>query len=266
MWWGWERKGKGLKKEGGDSNGGGGKKGWWSEMVAGDQDNVFDVFRASALFPGCSPGADDTPRCYWSVKHDVFYYSNEMADPDSLDWKKIKKEIHIVNGLPDNTYSLVFRCQSKDDDLGEHQLLVGQEYYWKFHVNFFKTTLFFCHFYWGDQDNVFDVFRASTPFPDCSPAADDTPRCYWKKNTSKNNGIRVIALCKYRKKMYITCDLKKNKVLVAFYHPLCIKREATTWPAPVHGCRWLSIILTTPEIDLKSTKSTTRLSLIKRFA
>ncbi|KAM7462282.1 hypothetical protein LguiA_030403 [Lonicera macranthoides] len=197
-----------------------------------------------------------------------------------------KKEIHIVNGLPDNTYSLVFRCQSKDDDLGEHQLLVGQEYYWKFRVNFFKTTLFFCHFYWGDQDNVFDVFRASTPFPDCSPAADDTPRCYWlvkddgfyysnemrnyasyiitgKKNTSKNNGIRVIALRKYRKKMYITCDLKKNKVLVAFYHPLCIKREATTWPAPVHGCRWLSIILTTPEIDLRSTRSTTRLSLIK---
>ncbi|KAM7462284.1 hypothetical protein LguiA_030405 [Lonicera macranthoides] len=87
--------------------------------------------------------------------------------------------VHIVNGLPDNTWWLVFRCQSKDDDLGYHQLLVGQEYYWKFRVNFFRTTLFFCHFYWENKDKIFNVFKASTAFPDCSPVHDDPPRCFW---------------------------------------------------------------------------------------
>ncbi|KAM7466301.1 hypothetical protein LguiB_013863 [Lonicera macranthoides] len=90
-----------------------------------------------------------------------------------------KTEVHIVNGLPVNTWWLVFRCQSKDDDLGYQKLLVGQEYYWKFRVNLFGTTLFFCHFYWGDKDKVFDVFKASTHIPDCSPVDEDIPRCYW---------------------------------------------------------------------------------------
>lgn len=87
-------------------------------------------------------------------------------------------EVHIVNGLPDNTNSLLFRCQSKDDDLGYKTLLVGGDYYWTFHVNYLVSTLFFCHFYWQNKDLSFDVFNAKHHFPDCH-RADDVHLCYW---------------------------------------------------------------------------------------
>ena len=90
-----------------------------------------------------------------------------------------KGEVHIVNGLAGNTHSLKFRCQSKDDDLGYHTLLAGQEYYWKFRVNFFETTLFFCHFYWQGQDTSFDVIDAENDYPNCDPVGGNVYKCYW---------------------------------------------------------------------------------------
>ncbi|KAM7462271.1 hypothetical protein LguiA_030392 [Lonicera macranthoides] len=89
-----------------------------------------------------------------------------------------KYEVHIVNGLPDNTNLLEFRCQSKDDDLGYHTLLVGEEFYWKFRDNFFGRTLFFCHFYWQDKDKAFDVYNSHIY---CQTLGNHggTPKCYW---------------------------------------------------------------------------------------
>ncbi|KAM7461928.1 hypothetical protein LguiA_030049 [Lonicera macranthoides] len=87
-------------------------------------------------------------------------------------------EVHIVNGLPNNTNSLKLRCQSKDDDFGYHTLLVGQEFYWKFRVNFFETTLYFCHFYWKSEDTSFDVFEAEHGYPDCD-VSKEVSKCYW---------------------------------------------------------------------------------------
>jgi len=84
-----------------------------------------------------------------------------------------KHEVHIVNGLPDNTNMLEFRCQSKDNDLGYHTLLVGEEYYWKFRENFFGKTLFFCHFYWQGKEKAFDVYNKDTY------CLGPTPKCYW---------------------------------------------------------------------------------------
>lgn len=43
-------------------------------------------------------------------------------------------------------YLLGVHCKSKDDDLGFHILKKGELYGWKFHVNFMKSTLYFCGF------------------------------------------------------------------------------------------------------------------------
>ncbi|KAM7519421.1 hypothetical protein LguiB_018383 [Lonicera macranthoides] len=91
-----------------------------------------------------------------------------------------EKEVHIVNGLPDNTHSLIIRCQSKDDDLGYHTLLVGQEFFWHFHDNLWGTTLFFCHFWWqGIMDRSFDVYDYKHKNPPCANNKEEFQACYW---------------------------------------------------------------------------------------
>ena len=88
--------------------------------------------------------------------------------------------VHIINGLPSNNNPLNFRCQSKDDDLGYHTLLVGEEYYWEFHLNFFiPNTLFFCHFYWQSKDKSFDVFDGLMKFPSCNHPSLHDIKCFW---------------------------------------------------------------------------------------
>ncbi|KAM7466270.1 hypothetical protein LguiB_013832 [Lonicera macranthoides] len=77
-------------------------------------------------------------------------------------------EIHIVNGFSNNSCPLRCRCQSKDTDFGYHELLRGEEFYWKFHNHVFEKTLYFCHFYWGNMDKVFDVFNDRKAFPSCA--------------------------------------------------------------------------------------------------
>ena len=90
------------------------------------------------------------------------------------------KEVHIVNGLPDNTHSLVVRCQSKDDDFGYHTLLLGQEFSWKFHINIFGRTLYFCHFWLqGIKDRSFDVYDDWNEKPHCADNLNDIKTCYW---------------------------------------------------------------------------------------
>ena len=69
-------------------------------------------------------------------------------------------QIRITNGLPNTPSPLRFRCQSKDEDLGTHTLSSGQEFSWKFTYNYLnRSTLYFCHFYWGDMDKSFDVYN-----------------------------------------------------------------------------------------------------------
>ncbi|KAK9690044.1 hypothetical protein RND81_09G100600 [Saponaria officinalis] len=70
-------------------------------------------------------------------------------------------EVHISNGLQPGKKPVTLRCQSGDDDLGTHTLYRGQTMNWGFAVNFWGTTLYFCHFYWEDKNIAFDVFKAS---------------------------------------------------------------------------------------------------------
>ncbi|KAK9690047.1 hypothetical protein RND81_09G100900 [Saponaria officinalis] len=69
-------------------------------------------------------------------------------------------EVHISNGLGPGQPPVRLRCQSKSDDFGTRILQRGQTMNWGFAVNFWGTTLYFCHFYWKDQQISFDVFRA----------------------------------------------------------------------------------------------------------
>jgi len=56
----------------------------------------------------------------------------------------IKWHVYVVNEL-NNKQSLLVHCQSKDDDLGSHQLSQGGNFTWTFRVNFSHSTLFWCH-------------------------------------------------------------------------------------------------------------------------
>lgn len=82
--------------------------------------------------------------------------------------------VYIGNKLPANSAPLTVRCQSKDDDLGNHTIPVGKNYNWSFCNTFLGSTLFFCHFYWGSKEVVFDAFNRTL----VSICADQ--KCYWE--------------------------------------------------------------------------------------
>ncbi|KAM7466286.1 hypothetical protein LguiB_013848 [Lonicera macranthoides] len=89
-------------------------------------------------------------------------------------------EVHIVNGLPNNTNPLELFCQSKDTHFGYHKLNVGDEFYWKFHNSFAGKTLYWCRFYWGNLVRSIKVYDDHAKFPNC--VYEFTLRgskCYW---------------------------------------------------------------------------------------
>ncbi|CAI0394459.1 unnamed protein product [Linum tenue] len=57
--------------------------------------------------------------------------------------------------------TVTVHCQSKDDDLGFHDLGVFHEYSWSFHPNALGGTLFWCRLYIAETDQclVFDAYR-----------------------------------------------------------------------------------------------------------
>lgn len=100
----------------------------------------------------------------------LFSHARAKDPPDHV-------TVEIINSLPDNTNPLKVRCQSKDDDLGYHTLLKDQGYSFNFQPNFIGTTLYFCHFYWGNLDKSFDVydFHRQCYCEDCQ-----TNICYYR--------------------------------------------------------------------------------------
>ncbi|KAH6760416.1 hypothetical protein C2S52_009110 [Perilla frutescens var. hirtella] len=70
-----------------------------------------------------------------------------------------KYKMVVVNSLPKNSSPLKLHCASGDDDLGYHNLTVGQTFHWSFCQSFLDNTLYFCHFWWGKKQVAFDVFN-----------------------------------------------------------------------------------------------------------
>ncbi|GFY81472.1 hypothetical protein Acr_01g0012810 [Actinidia rufa] len=71
-----------------------------------------------------------------------------------------KYTVHVVNEIFDTSGPILkFRCQSRDDDLGEQTPKPGQDFNWSFKLNVLRSTLFFCSFNRGQQKRSFDVFN-----------------------------------------------------------------------------------------------------------
>lgn len=82
-----------------------------------------------------------------------------LISPNSVFPKMLgRHDIHIYNDLPDK---LSYHCASKDDDFGLQVLNPGQVFTWRFRTNFSRSTLYFCHFFWGSKQKKFDVFQGS---------------------------------------------------------------------------------------------------------
>ncbi|XP_031374191.1 S-protein homolog 27-like [Punica granatum] len=64
--------------------------------------------------------------------------------------------------------SFTIHCKSKNDDLKTHVVEPGQKYGFRFRVDFFGTTLFFCGAKWHGGHVVFDIYKADR---------DDMYRC-----------------------------------------------------------------------------------------
>ncbi|KAG5538572.1 hypothetical protein RHGRI_019227 [Rhododendron griersonianum] len=68
-----------------------------------------------------------------------------------------KSGVHIISGVPS---ALRVQCKSKDDDIGTHTLSNGEEFSWRFKPNIFRTTLFYCYFFWEEKQKSFAVYDA----------------------------------------------------------------------------------------------------------
>lgn len=106
----------------------------------------------------------------------VLLYSSGYS-LQSTPFEKVK--VQITNDMDPST-ELDLHCKSKDDDLGIHTLQKGQSYSFKFRVNLFQRTLFFCNFRWklkgGVLNNWLNIYEATGPKGECSD-------CNWKVYT-----------------------------------------------------------------------------------
>ncbi|KAI3925381.1 hypothetical protein MKX01_015082 [Papaver californicum] len=76
-------------------------------------------------------------------------------------WKK--KTVTLQNDIDPNV-ALKIHCWSSDDDLGEHTLYHGQNFYWRFRVNWRQTTKFRCDSNWFDPNAKKDRIMLFTAY------------------------------------------------------------------------------------------------------
>ncbi|KAL4324492.1 hypothetical protein GQ457_11G020060 [Hibiscus cannabinus] len=102
-----------------------------------------------------------------------------IAVSQEIDMLLINYHIHITNNLPleNNVPTLLLHCRSKDDDLGERAMYVGDDYKWDAKINVRHTTLFSCNAQWtkGKQRH-FDAFTASRDEERCQKYHNS---CLW---------------------------------------------------------------------------------------
>ncbi|XP_022143780.1 S-protein homolog 1-like [Momordica charantia] len=89
----------------------------------------------------------------------VFLFVSSLAIVEQIEAVPLSKwQIHVRNELS-NTQMLFVHCKSKNDDLGEHNLSVGTEFNWRFRVNIWDTTLYWCYLQKPNGQSVsFDAF------------------------------------------------------------------------------------------------------------
>lgn len=88
-----------------------------------------------------------------------FLCINETLGKDLPLWLFEKYNIIALNGLQASGSPLIVHCKSKNDDLGVHNLAVGQQFHWEFRTNLWDTTLFTCTFSWSGGSKGFEAFN-----------------------------------------------------------------------------------------------------------
>ena len=78
-----------------------------------------------------------------------------------------KNTVRVYNRMNDNIL-VYLHCQSKDDDLGQHVLAVGEHQEWSFNDRVFSTTLFWCTMNAGNVHVNFEVYNVKTELMKCS--------------------------------------------------------------------------------------------------
>ncbi|KAG4403557.1 hypothetical protein AAZX31_01G129100 [Glycine max] len=78
-----------------------------------------------------------------------------------------KKTVRVYNGMNDGIL-VYLHCRSRDNDLGQHVLAVGEYQEWSFTDNLFGTTLFWCTMDAGNVHASFEVYNAQTEEMNCS--------------------------------------------------------------------------------------------------
>ncbi|KAI9173792.1 hypothetical protein LWI28_006582 [Acer negundo] len=104
-----------------------------------------------------------------------------------------KNTIIIKNGFHSNVKSLYIHCSSKDNDIGEHWLAVGQTSQWSFDVNVFTSTLFHCYAQWGNKKKHFNAYEWEGQTGKCCA---DKGRVTW---VLQEDGLHAIVYDEYRK-------------------------------------------------------------------
>ncbi|KAK0602530.1 hypothetical protein LWI29_034498 [Acer saccharum] len=97
-----------------------------------------------------------------------------------------KHTIVIKNSFQSNAKSLYIHCSSKDNDIGEHWLAVGQTIAWSFRRLEYSKTLFHCYAQWGNKIKRFNAYEFDGTTKEC---CTDKGRVTWFLG---ENGLRAV--------------------------------------------------------------------------
>ncbi|KAH7573921.1 hypothetical protein JRO89_XS03G0227200 [Xanthoceras sorbifolium] len=110
---------------------------------------------------------------------------------DNLSFRRINdsfdvnsnQHVSIINGLG-NGKNMSLHCQSKDNDLGQHNLADGTEFGWDFSANAWGTTLFYCDMEWeAVQLYHFDAYAFDRDHVRCQT------QCLWLISAEGIHGL-----------------------------------------------------------------------------
>ncbi|KAL7616033.1 hypothetical protein Lser_V15G02802 [Lactuca serriola] len=87
--------------------------------------------------------------------------------------------INVCNLIPNE--KVLVHCKSKDNDIGGVQTIGWNEsVHWQFCENIVSpSTLYFCHIWWGNSEQVFDVFNGQLKRQCIEKEKKDYWRCTW---------------------------------------------------------------------------------------
>lgn len=65
--------------------------------------------------------------------------------------------VQVFNDMQSHQ-TLSLHCKSKDDDLGQQNLRIGEQFSWRFRVNLWQTTLYWCYMHNQHSHVALEVF------------------------------------------------------------------------------------------------------------